>query len=87
MGLAVTVAGKPMAARDGRLLAVGDNPARQVADQALLDSLYVVGSCVGAAPEASVDAVDDVAASDLRRNNLAARFDGVDGLGRERHVC
>ena len=86
MGHAVALAGMPIAVQNGLLLAVRDDSACQVTDQVLLDPLNVVGSCVGAAPESRIDAVDDVAFGDLLWNDFAAHFDGIDGLGRELHV-
>ena len=75
-----------IALQEGLLLAVRNDPARQMIDQALLEPLNVVGSRIGAAPESRADAVDDMAFGDLLRDDLVAHFDGVDGLGCELHM-
>ncbi|PNH60426.1 hypothetical protein VD0002_g7196 [Verticillium dahliae] len=89
MGLAVASACKSITAGQGHLLpfAVCNDAARQVADQALLDPLDVVGPYIGSAAEPRVDAVDDLALGELLRYDFAARFDGGDGRRDELHAC
>lgn len=72
-----------VAAIHGFLLAVRDDSACLVSDQALLDLLNIVGSRVGTPSESSVDAVDLVAFGKPIRNDLTAGFDGIDGLRRD----
>ena len=76
----------PITFEDGRLLAVRNDSARQMTDQALLDPLNVVGSRISAAPKSRIDAVDDITSGDLLWDDLAARFDGFDGLGCELYL-
>lgn len=75
-----------IALQDGLLLAVRNDSARQMTDQALLDPFNVVGSRISAAPESRVDAVYDIAFGELLWDDPAAHFDGVDGLGCELHM-
>lgn len=85
--MSIALARVPVGVWSELLLAVRDDSARQVTNQALLDPLNVVGPRVGAAAEPCVDAVDDVALGDLLRNDLTTRFNSVDRPGRELHMC
>ena len=76
----------PIALENGLLLAVRNDSARQMADQALLDPLKVVRSRISAASESRVDAVYDNAFGDLLWDDSAAHFGGEDGLGCELHM-
>lgn len=84
--VAVALSAMLIAGQRRLLLSVRHNSTRQMTDQALLHSLHVVTSGVGAAPEFRVDSVDNLALGHLLRDHLAAKFDSLDQLACKLHL-
>lgn len=81
------LSGNSFISLSGHILStIGGDAASEMTDQALLDPFHIIRSCVGAAAETRVDAVDDIALSNLVRNDLAASFDSINAARSELHL-